>query len=352
MWRAKAMKRPTAKAKPAAGARPAPAKSQSTSAKKPNPLKTKAQPSAAASKPATASPKSAQAKPAALSKSALIIKAAETLAPGAMKVSARVRLAVENPTGYVTRHRPELAKRGVTAPTPRLPFFALLDGLDADGRVALVEGNASAKEVLLRVRKLKAPNKLDFRWADSLDFTSLENVTAERFLQAIAARAEPAGVVFLSLDTGTDQHAVVMVDRSRVNITLAAMKAAGYPARIVAVKALVEKAKPAAKRTRGGAPLEEWPECDADPSNTWRYFIDKDGTRSLCLRKWPQAFDLMHESLKSPAPSRSEKKSFATVQQCREAYVAFYAELAKDGWLQFAAPEHAKELKARASSRK
>ncbi|MBK7582401.1 MAG: hypothetical protein IPI67_19645 [Myxococcales bacterium] len=46
---------------------------------------------------------------------------------------------------------------------------------------SLVEGNASAKEVLLRVRKLKAPNKLDFRWADSLDFTSLENVTAGAF---------------------------------------------------------------------------------------------------------------------------------------------------------------------------
>lgn len=302
-------------------------------------------PPAAAKKPAK-KPAAGRAPPP--SKGALVVKAAETLAPEAIKVRARVRLAVEDPKQYVKAHAKELALRGVKAPVPKLPFLALLDGLDADARVALLDHKAPAEDVVARLRKLKAPAKLDFSWADSLDYESLEDLPTERFIEAVAARVEPLGVVLLNLDTGSDQLAIGMVHRSRVNITLAAMKAAGHPARIVAAKALAEKPKPAPKRPRGGSALEEWTDCSTDPSNTWRYFIDEAGARSVCLRKWPQAFDVMQETLTGVRGSKSEKKSFPTPRECTAAYVAYYEQLKREGWRQYSAPEHAKALKAAA----
>lgn len=342
------MTKTTPKKKAAAANKPVPAK-KTAPAKTAAPAKKaaaakKAAP-APAKKAAPAKPAS-PVKPAVPSRSELVLKAAETLAPDASKVRARVRLAIDDPKKYLKTHAKELALRGVTAPVPKLPFIALLDALRADSRVALVDGKARAADVIALLKKLDAPVKLDFAWAAALDYESLASLPTERFLEAVAARVEPAGVVLLALDTGSDEHAIVMVHRSRVNITLAAMKAAGHPARIVAAKALAEKPKPAPKRPRGGAAMEEWPDCSADPSNTWRYFIDADGTRSLCLRKWPQAFDLMLETLSEPRQSKSEKKSFPTPRECGGAYVAYYEGLKRDGWLQFSAQEHAKALKA------
>ncbi|MBK8996837.1 MAG: hypothetical protein IPM35_13960 [Myxococcales bacterium] len=294
-------------------------------------------------KPAT---KPAAGRPPVPSKGELVVKAAETLAPEATKVRARVRLAVEDPKKYAKTHAKELARRGVTAPVPKLPFLALIDGLAAEARVALLDPKAPAAVVIAELRKLRAPSKLDFSWADSLDYETLNDLPTERVIEAVAARVEALGVVLLNLDAGSDQLAIGTVHRSRVNITLAAMKAAGHPARIVAAKPLADKPKPAAKRPRGGSALEEWPDCSADPSNTWRYFIDEAGVRSLCLRKWPQAFDVMLETLTGARGSKSEKKSFPTPRECTSAYVAYYQQLEREGWRQFSAPEHAKALKA------
>lgn len=339
MWRRLPMKKTTPQKQPAAPKKPAPAK-------KPAAVK----PAAPAKQPAPA--KAAKAgRPPAPSKSELVLKAAETLAPEATRVGARVRLAIEDPKQYLKTHGKQLALRGVTAPTPKLPFIALLDGLDADGRIALLDGKAPAEDVVARLRKLKSPVRADFSWADSLDYESLDELTTERVIEAVAARVEPPGIVLLNLDTGSDQYAIVMVHRSRVNITLAAMKAAGHPARIVAAKALADKPKPAPKRTRGGTALEEWPDCSTDPSNTWRYFIDVEGARSLCLRKWPQAFDVMLETLTAARGSKSEKKSFPTPRECASAYVEYYEQLQREGWQQYSAQEHAKAMKVLASAK-
>lgn len=306
---------------------------------------TKKKPPAAAKKPAK---KPAAARPRVPSKGELLVKAAETLAPEATKVRARVRLALEDPEKYAKAHAKELALRGVTVSGPKLPFLALIDGLAADARVALLAPKARPVDVIAKLRKLAAPAKLDFAWADSLDYEALNDLPTERFIEAVAARLEPLGVVLLYLDTGSDQWAIGTVHRSRVNLTLAALKAAGHPARIVSAKALAEKPRSAPKRPRGGAALEEWPDCSADPSNTWRYFIDEAGARSICLRKWPQAFDVMQETLTGALGSRSEKKSFPTPRECTSAYVAYYEQLRGEGWRQYSAPEHAKALKARA----
>lgn len=253
-------------------------------------------------------------------KSARWLKAIEAIAPGAAR-----RFTAEI----------EASK----APPP------LIDALAADARVARLDGTESPLAVAEALLALESPVKLDLSWADSVD----ETLTSRRFLEGVASRVEPKGVVLLDLEPGGDRHAIVILARSRVNITLAAMSAAGQPARIISGKAIVEKPKTPIKRVRGGAALEEWPDCSADPSNTWRYFVDAEGARSLCLRKWPQAIDVMHQDLTPPRATRSEKKSFPTPRECAGAYVELYEGLQRDGWRQYSSQEHAKAVKALSS---
>ena len=250
-------------------------------------------------------------------KSARWLKAIEALAPGAGR-----RFAAD-----------------IAALKPHPP---LIDALVADARVARLEGNEPPLAVAKALLALESPVKLDLSWAESVD----ETLTARRFLEGVASRVESKGVVLLDLEPDADRHAIVILARSRVNITLAAMSAASQPARIIAGKAIVEKPKTPVKRVRGGAALEEWPDCSLDPSNTWRYFVDAEGARSLCLRKWPQAIDLMHQDLTPTQASRSEKKSFPTPRECAGAYVTLYEELQRDGWRQYSSQEHAKAVKA------
>ena len=201
--------------------------------------------------------------------------------------------------------------------------------------------------MVFELKKLKTPGKVDWGWVSSVDPDELGEVSTERFLQAVAAQLDHAKLALLNLDTGSDQFAVIAIEPSLEKGVLTIMKNAGYAAARIAAKPLVTKAKPVAKRARGGSPLSEWPDCKDDPSNTWRYFIHPERELSRCLRKWPQAFDIM-EGPATSTSTRTEKKSFVTAAQCTQAYVEYYEALKQEGWLQFTAQEHAKELRARA----
>lgn len=275
-------------------------------------------------KTTTPKQKAASPKKPAATKPQLLVKATEMLAPGDDKLVAEVRAAAEK--------------------SQQPPFEALLAVLSKRKRVVLLDTSVSSQQLLASLSKLEPKLELDSSFAVALGAPGL---TTERMLEAVAAKVEQTGSVLLNLETRANRWAITTVPRTRVNLTLAAMTAAGHPARIMAAKPLIEKAKAPAKRVRGGVPLEEWPDCSADPSNTWRYFIDAEGTRSLSLRKWPSAFDVMQQDLGPVAASKSEKKSFPTPRDCALAYAKFYEELRKDGWLQYSAQEHAKELKSR-----
>ena len=86
---------------------------------------------------------------------------------GSRAVRAAVAQAVDDPTAYVRAHAETLHQRGVTAPIPELPFLALLDALDAEGRVALLDHRSASEDVVATLRALKPRLKLAWAWLEA-----------------------------------------------------------------------------------------------------------------------------------------------------------------------------------------
>ena len=265
------------------------------------------------------------------------------LLAGDQALAKRVALALSDPKAFVARHAKTLAARGVSKPVPRLPLLVVLDGLEARKRVALIDWKTRAEDVVFALSRLRAPVKIDGGWMDAFDEDALDDLSTERVLQAIAAQLAPA-VTMVNLDTESDQLAIVLVESADARAVLAGMRAVGHAAAAVKPKPLA-KPKPAAKRggATPGTAMASWPRCDADAPNTWRYFVHREKLRSLCTRKWESAFEVMEAPAWSTSGSM-DRREHASDAACRRAYVSHYASLEKDGWSQFSAEEHAKEL--------
>jgi hypothetical protein len=277
------------------------------------------------------------------------LRLAELLAAGDDALRERLALAVTDPALYVQTHARELEERGVTKPIARLPLIALLDGLDAAKRVALLDWKSPAEDVQDELRALRPRVKIDWAWMKGFEEDELDDISTTRLLQAVAAHAPPK-IALVNLDTSSDQLAIAFVETSRVRPIITAMKAVGHPAEAIAAKA-VAPPKRSTKIPRRGTPLTSWPKCEKDAFGTWRYFMNRKTLRSLYLIKYTTAFDVMLGPSWS-TNMKTEKRVSSTAARCTAAYVAFYAQLQRDGWLQLTAEEQAKEVRANAAAKK
>lgn len=261
------------------------------------------------------------------------------LAPDDAKAAARVALADDDASAYVAKHAKQLAERGITKPVPRLPFVALLDALEAGKRVALIDHRAAPADVVRALGTLKAP-KATAGWAQHI--VKNDDLDVETVLAAAAAAWEPKGIVLVNLDTTSDQLAIAAVPRDALAGIQEAAKQAKL--RIAVVEAAAPPAEAPAAAESPARAMETWPDATQDPPGTWRYFLLLEQKRSLCLVKYPVAYDVHASTLRGD--SKPEKKAFASAAACTAAYLAHLAQLRADGWQQFDADEHAKALRA------
>lgn len=270
---------------------------------------------------------------------------------GSRAVRAAVAQAVDDPAAYVRAHAETLHQRGVTAPIPELPFLALLDALDAEGRVALLDHRSASEDVVAALRASKPRRKLAWVWLEAHDEDALDDLGLERLLAAIAAEALPAELALVNLDTRSDQMAIVIVDADSVVELLAAAKGVRYPAKRVAPRALSRPREKSAAAARGGDAMSEWPSCEADPPNSSRHFFHRERGRSLWTRKWETAFDVMEGPAWEWAMDK-DHRVFDTPEACARGYAAFVEELRAAGWLQFTEQQSRLELLAQQAARK
>lgn len=271
---------------------------------------------------------------------------------GSRAVRTAVARAVDDPAGYVRAHARPLAERGVRAPVPHLPFLALLDALDAEGRVALVDHRAAAEDVVAALRASKPKRKLAWAWLEEHDEDALDDLGIARLLGAIAASALPPELALVNLDTRSDQLALVLVEAAGAPALLAAAKAVKHPAERIAPKALrAPKARAKTGAAEGGAPMGEWPPCEADPPNSTRHFFHRERARSLWTRRWETAFDVMEGPAWEWSMERDQRE-LPTEEACGRAYAAFVRQLREAGWLQFTEDEAKRELFAHQAARK
>lgn len=248
-----------------------------------------------------------------------------------------------------TRRR--CASAAFTAPIPELPFLALLDALDAEGRVALLDHRIGSGEGVAALRALKPKRKLAWAWLKGHDEDALDDLELERLLAAVAAEALPPELALVNLDTRSDQMAIVVVDADGVSELLSAARGIRHPAKRVTPKALPKpKAKPVAT-ARSGLAMSDWPPCEADPSSTSRYFFHRERGRSLWTRKWETAFDVMEGPAWEWAMNKDHRE-FDSPEACARSYAAYVTEVRSAGWVQFSEEEARRELLAQQAARK
>lgn len=280
----------------------------------------------------------------------------EIVAPRDKGVATRVALAESDPAAYVKKHAKELRARGITKPVQRLPLVALLDGLEVIKRVALVDHRAAPEDVAWLLLGLRGTPKLPMACAKGIDDDDERPV--DEILSVAAAAAKAKGLALVNMDTESDQYAIVVVPKDAAARLARAISLAGGRGAVITVKRAPDRTKGKKKTTaasrgpaRAGTAMEIWPDASKDAPGTWRYFVRREDSRSLCTVFYPIAYDVHAGPL--GGSSRSEKLTFESRTACTTAYLAYLGELERGGWEQLEAAEHQKaSLGARASKKK
>jgi hypothetical protein len=161
------------------------------------------------------------------------------IAPHARSLAAGVTLASDDPTRYLQKHAERAKRRGMTKPTPMLPWIALFDELCDAGAGVEIDWRAAPAELSEALRRLRGLPKDALAWMDEDDDLD------ERKTQALveAAGAHLAGAVRLAvMDMKSDSYALVLVPADRADELVRGAKAAGFVLQVLAARASKKKA--------------------------------------------------------------------------------------------------------------
>lgn len=131
--------------------------------------------------------------------------------PKAKKLKTDVTQAFSEPVAYVKKHQKALNERHISAPTPELPWIAVIDGL-AKLKVSFgLDWKADAEDVAWAISKLGGPKKPKWLADDDLDDRS----TAE-LLELAGRELAKAGKQLASLDTASDEYNLVLFSKKKL----------------------------------------------------------------------------------------------------------------------------------------
>lgn len=133
-----------------------------------------------------------------------------------------VTRAIEEPAAYVKKHAKTLRERNVTAPTPALPWLAVIDGLQKTKACVGIDWKSAAEDVAWAVGKLGGPKKPRWLGDDELD----ERSTWE-LLELAGRELKAKGKQLASLDTASDEYNLVLFPRAKLAKVKKLVKAAG-----------------------------------------------------------------------------------------------------------------------------
>ncbi|MBD0737125.1 hypothetical protein [Streptomyces sp. CBMA29] len=155
---------------------------------------------------------------------------AALLAPGHPAVAADVRLAVDDPDGYVRTYADRLDERGIDEPFPHLPWIALVDALEARRLLAEFDWKEAPDEIQARLRRLDSRPVID-PWDDLPDVPADElGLQTHEFLAACGRRYHEYGKALAVLDIESDCYPVVCLPASRAAELTALATRAGFAA--------------------------------------------------------------------------------------------------------------------------
>ena len=145
-------------------------------------------------------------------------------AKGARIGSAAV-LAVDDPAAFLKRTKHELFEDWDADDTEELPWLALIEELDAAGRLAEVDWKEAGSEILAWLRKIGGPPAR--RALAALDEPGLDDRRTDEALALFGKTLGAAGLALLVLDKSSDSFPLAIVPAGDVVGLVALGRAAG-----------------------------------------------------------------------------------------------------------------------------
>ncbi len=139
-----------------------------------------------------------------------------------------VRLAVEDPKGYVARFRSRLEERTIKGPEPDMPWIALVDALEARHLLVEVDCREAAEEIVDLIEPLVERYGLEpdhWDWIDEDDWTEAD---AASFLQEANRRFASHGVVLGYIDISSESCPLIALRPDQFARAQELARGAGY----------------------------------------------------------------------------------------------------------------------------
>lgn len=193
-----------------------------------------------------------------------------------------VTRAFEDPPGYVKKHRKALAERNVSAPTPALPWLAVIDGLQKVKACVGIDWKSAPEDVAWAIGKLGGPKKP--AWLKDDD---VEDRSTWELLELAGKELKAKGKQLASLDTASDEYDLVLFARAKLAKVKKLVKAAGQQLEYFDGAKL--GAATAQRKARDAA------RAPAPAVRAWQHFARGDEVRAIQVAE--QGLDIDRQSL-------------------------------------------------------
>jgi hypothetical protein len=145
-----------------------------------------------------------------------ILELASYLMPEDPSLAQEVRLAITSADEYVIRFQERLRDRGIEKPQSDLPEIALVDGLEARGRLKELDKKQAAEDIALYVdRLLSSQPAQPGRWV-WLATAEWWDKVPDDVLPAIAVRLAEEGFAVVTIDIASDSYPMMILPISQV----------------------------------------------------------------------------------------------------------------------------------------
>lgn len=206
--------------------------------------------------------------------------------PKAKKLKADVTQAFSEPAAYVKKHQKALNERNISAPTPELPWIAVIDGLAKLKLAFGLDWKADADDVAWAISKLGGPKKP--KWLGDAD---LDDRSTWELLELAGRELGKAGKQLASLDTASDEYNLVLFSKKRLAAVKKLVKGAKQQLEVFTGARLAAATKQ--RTARDNAPARARP-----PEPQWRHFAKGGETRAISVAVTGLSHDRESEKLK------------------------------------------------------
>jgi hypothetical protein len=150
---------------------------------------------------------------------------AELLCPGDSTLLDEVDLAARQPQQYLARFAERLSYRGIDAVSPELPWIALVDGLDARGRLAEVDWKEDSDSIRDALDDLLGADPFDWGWSEAEE---VNEAPTEEFLCRVGDRLHATGIALAFLDIASDCYPLITLDCKELQAAQQLARQSGY----------------------------------------------------------------------------------------------------------------------------